>query len=84
MLATPLYTHEATLDFAARMARLLARRLRVPVFVGSSASFAAAGLGGSVEEEAEATQRCVEAVLAYVGRARESGADGTGPDHGQK
>jgi hypothetical protein len=50
-LATTLYSTEATLEFATRMARLLAKKTRLPVYVGSSISLASTTLGGTVEEE---------------------------------
>ena len=41
--------------------------MQLPVYVGNSISFAAAaGAGGSVEEEIEGFKRCVEIILREV------------------
>ncbi|OCK76153.1 hypothetical protein K432DRAFT_306979 [Lepidopterella palustris CBS 459.81] len=65
-LSTPLYTQSSTLDFATRLAKVLAKRVGKPVYVGNSISFAAAGMGGTVEEEMEAFKRCVEVVVGVL------------------
>jgi len=44
-----------------------------PVYVGNSISFAAAGMGGTVEEEMEGFRRCVEVVVGVL--EREEGDD---------
>lgn len=44
------------------MARLFAKKTQLPVYVGSSMSFASTGLGGTVEEEMEAFRKVVEVV----------------------
>ncbi|EOA85437.1 uncharacterized protein SETTUDRAFT_49170, partial [Exserohilum turcica Et28A] len=62
-LSTPLYTHGATLDFTTRLAKVLARKLGKPVYVGNSMSFASAGMGGTVEEEMEGFRRVVGVVV---------------------
>ncbi len=54
------------------MAKLLARKMGKPVYVGNSMSFASAGLGGTVEEEIEGFKKIVEAVLDEVGKAEKS------------
>ncbi|KAJ9638417.1 hypothetical protein H2199_007105 [Coniosporium tulheliwenetii] len=68
-LSTALYTQSQTLDFATRLAKILARRTGKPTYVGNSISFAGAGLGGTVEEEMEGMGKVVEVVLAEVGKA---------------
>ncbi|KAL5116092.1 hypothetical protein ACEQ8H_005988 [Pleosporales sp. CAS-2024a] len=65
-LSTPLFTHGATLDFATRLSKLLARKTDRPVYVGNSISFASAGMGGTVEEEMEGFGRVVEVVLELL------------------
>ncbi|KAF2203095.1 hypothetical protein GQ43DRAFT_447677 [Delitschia confertaspora ATCC 74209] len=65
-LSTTLYTQSYTLDFTTRLAKLLARKLAKPVYVGNSISFASAGMGGTVEEEMEGFRRVVEVVLGVV------------------
>ena len=65
-LSTPLYTYESSVEFASRLAKLLARKTGKPVYVGNSISFASAGMGGTVEEEMEGFKRVVEVVLEEV------------------
>lgn len=65
-LSTPLYTLPSSLDFADRMAKVLARKTGRTVHVGSSVSFASAGNGGSVEEEMEAFRQVVKVVMDQV------------------
>ena len=65
-LSTPLYTQPSTLDFATRLATLLARKTAKPAYVGNSVSFAAAGRGGDVEEEMEGFTRIVDVVMAAL------------------
>lgn len=54
---------EPTLEFTSRLAKLLARKTQLPVYVGNSVSFASAGLGGTVEEEMVAFRSVVEAIM---------------------
>lgn len=63
---TPLYTHNANLDFTTRLAKVLARKTGKPTYVGNSISFASAGMGGTVEEEMEGFRRCVEVVMGLL------------------
>lgn len=65
-LATSLFPHEPTLEFTTRMAKLLARKADLPVYVTNSISFVNAGMGGTVEEEMEAFKNIAEAVLARI------------------
>lgn len=65
-LSTPLFTHGGTLDFTARLSKLLARKAGKPVYVGNSSSFASAGMGGTVEEEMEGFRRVVEVVMELL------------------
>ncbi|KAF2261781.1 hypothetical protein CC78DRAFT_469433 [Lojkania enalia] len=69
-LHTPLYTHSSTLDFTTRLAKVLARKAGKPVYVGNSISFASTGMGGTVEEEMEGFQRCVEVVMGLLEREK--------------
>lgn len=62
-LFTPLYTYESSLEFTTRLAKLLARKVGKPVYVGNSILFASAGMGGSVEEEMEGFKKVVEVVM---------------------
>ncbi|KFH40855.1 hypothetical protein ACRE_084500 [Hapsidospora chrysogenum ATCC 11550] len=65
-LATNLFPHEPTLEFTTRMAKLLARKAGLPVYVTNSISFANAGMGGTVEEEMEVFKNIVEVVLPKI------------------
>lgn len=65
-ISTALCSVEATVEFATRLAKLLARRTGKPVYVGNSVSFASAGWGGSVEEEMEGFKKSVEVVMDEV------------------
>jgi len=65
-LSTPLCVVEPTLEFATRVARLLAKKTQVPVYVGNSISLVDTGLGGSMEEEMEAFRKVVDVVLARL------------------
>ncbi|KND91914.1 hypothetical protein TOPH_03432 [Tolypocladium ophioglossoides CBS 100239] len=62
-LSTTLFSHEPTVEFATRVAKLISRRVQLPVYVTNSVSFADAGMGGTVEEEVEALGSIVEVTL---------------------
>ncbi|KAI5458432.1 hypothetical protein BGZ63DRAFT_426834 [Mariannaea sp. PMI_226] len=68
-LSTTLYSSESTLEFTARLAKLLARRTGLPVYVTNSMSFANAGMGGTVEEEMEAFKCIVQVALERLQKA---------------
>ncbi len=51
------------MEFTTRMAKLLAKKSHMPVYVGNSISLANTGLGGTVEEEMEAFKKVVEVTL---------------------
>ena len=65
-LSTPLYTYESSVEFTTRLAKLLARKVGRPIYVGNSISFASAGMGGTVEEEMEGFKKVVEVVMEEV------------------
>lgn len=50
------------MEFTTRLAKLLARKAQLPVYVTNSMSFANAGMGGTVEEEMEAFKTIVQVV----------------------
>jgi len=60
----------------------LARRTKLPVYLGCSVSFSAAGSGGNVEEEMEGIRNVVETVVARVEAARGTGG-GSGEGGGR-
>ncbi|KAI0422030.1 hypothetical protein F5X98DRAFT_190874 [Xylaria grammica] len=62
-LSTTLYSTEATLEFTIRLAKILAKKVNMPVYVGNSISFASTGLGGTMEEEMEAFKQVVAVAL---------------------
>ena len=57
------------------MAKLIARKTQLPVYVSNSISFEDAGMGGTVEEEMEAFKGIVEVVLDKL-NAQGAGAMG--------
>ncbi|KAI0021885.1 hypothetical protein F4780DRAFT_253666 [Xylariomycetidae sp. FL0641] len=65
-LCTTIYSVEATLEFTTRLARILAKKTQMPVYVANSISFASTGLGGTVEEEMEAFKKVVEVTLSKL------------------
>ncbi|KAI2608537.1 uncharacterized protein GGS25DRAFT_490734 [Hypoxylon fragiforme] len=65
-LSTTIYSVEATLEFTTRLAKILAKKTQMPIYVGNSISFANTGLGGTVEEEMEAFKKVVEVTLAKL------------------
>ncbi|KAL7274856.1 hypothetical protein RUND412_002218 [Rhizina undulata] len=69
-LSTSLYVREQNIETTNRIARILARRLNMPVYVANSMSFVTAGGGGMVEEEMEAVMRVVDIVVEQVERSR--------------
>jgi len=80
-LSTQLYASESSIDFTTRLAKLLARKTKRPIYVGNSMSFAGAGLGGTVEEEMEGFRKVVEVVMDEVqkhdGARLTNGVNGT-------
>ncbi|KAJ8125134.1 hypothetical protein O1611_g8506 [Lasiodiplodia mahajangana] len=62
-LSTTIYSAEATLEFTTRLARIIARKTNMPVYVGNSISFASTGLGGTMEEEMEAFKQVAAVAL---------------------
>lgn len=69
-LATTLFSQELSIEFATRLAKLLARKTGAPVYVTNSVSFANAGMGGTVEEEMEGFKSILDAVLPRIKEAR--------------
>lgn len=71
--ATTLYGSGASAgqaDFAARLARIVARKSGRPCYVGNAVSFAEAGRGGDVEEEMEGLRAVVGVVMGEVERVK--------------
>ena len=71
-ICTPLIPDMATLETTERIARILARRLQVPVYLRNSMNFAAMGAGGSVEEEMGVIRDIVETVVGVWEKDRSS------------
>ena len=65
-LCTTLYAIPSSVDFATRVARIVAKRTGKPSYVGCSAGFG--GVGGEVEEEMEGLKVAVEGILGVIGR----------------
>lgn len=68
------------MEFASRLAKLLARKTNRPVYVGNSISFESAGLGGTVEEEMEGFKRVVEVVMDEVKKSAAGQLDNAAND----
>ncbi|KAL0640165.1 hypothetical protein Q9L58_000723 [Maublancomyces gigas] len=73
-LSTPLYIREQTLENATRIAKILAKRLAIPVYVGNSMNFSGAGGGGMVEEEMEGVRKVIDVVMNEARKIREEWA----------
>ncbi|KAI5867176.1 hypothetical protein GGS23DRAFT_547196 [Durotheca rogersii] len=65
-LSTAIYSVEATLEFTTRLAKILAKKTHMPVYVANSISLASTGLGGTVEEEMEAFRSVVDVALGKL------------------
>lgn len=65
-IATTLFSAEASLEFTTRVAKLVARKTQLPVYVTNSISLESMGMGGTVEEEMEAFKGVAEAVLSTL------------------
>jgi hypothetical protein len=59
VISTPLSTSGSSIDYATRMAKILARRMRQPVYVGCSMNFA----GTTAEEEMEGITKLVDQIM---------------------
>lgn len=66
-LCTPLFNVPSSADFATRMAKILARKMRRPVYVGCSVE--TSGLTG--EEEMELFKRTIEVIMQQFRTSRE-------------
>ncbi|OAQ67784.1 20S proteasome chaperone domain-containing protein [Pochonia chlamydosporia 170] len=69
-LSTTLFSSESSVEITTRLAKLLARRTQLPVYVTNSMSFANAGMGGTVEEEMEAFKNIVSVTVDKLRAAR--------------
>ncbi|KAL7266528.1 hypothetical protein RUND412_010924 [Rhizina undulata] len=79
-LSTSLYIREQNIETTNRIARILARRLHMPVYVANSMNFVTTGGGGMVEEEMEAVMRVVDVIVEQVERSRGKEAGGEGAE----
>ena len=59
VISTPLATSGSSIDYATRMAKILARRMRQPVYVGCSMNFA----GTTADEEMEGFTTAVDQII---------------------
>lgn len=69
-MSTPLYTLPSSLDFTTRMAKILARKTKIPCYVGSSINLGTAAGGGTVEEEMEAFRLIVDVAMKGVEKSK--------------
>jgi hypothetical protein len=74
-MSTPLYNQPSSLDFATRMAKVIALQTGRPCYVGSSINLSGAAGGGTVEEEMEALRAVVDVVTTAIERASEASND---------
>lgn len=61
MLSTTIYSSPGSVEYTARTAKILARRMKTPVYVGGSIE--PATMGVMAEEEIEGVKRIVEVVV---------------------
>ncbi|KKA30537.1 hypothetical protein TD95_003627 [Thielaviopsis punctulata] len=67
-VSTVLYAVESTVELTTRLAKMVARKTGLPVYVSNSMSLESTGMGGSAEEEFEAFKRVVEVVTAELAK----------------
>lgn len=65
------------------MAKILARKVGKPVYVGNSMSFAAAGRGGDVEEEMEGFRMVVGVVMEELRKVEDSDEESSEDDESE-
>ena len=63
-LCTALYAQPSTVDFATRVAKVVARKLKKPIYVGWSGELGA--VGAQVEEEMEGLRKAIETILGVL------------------
>ena len=63
VLSTALYSVSSNIDFATRVAKIVARKTGKPTYVGCSVSFA----GATVEEEIEGVKIAIDAIIREIG-----------------
>lgn len=73
-MCTNIYVEENSLEFAARLARLVVKRTQQPVYVSGSLSLDRMGLGGTVEEVLEAFQAVTAPLLPLLPKPLQNGA----------
>ncbi|MCJ1456885.1 hypothetical protein MMC28_007251 [Mycoblastus sanguinarius] len=66
-LCTPLYAMPSSVDFATRVAKILARKTGKPTYVGCSAVFG----GGQIEEEMAGVRAAVDGVMKALDEYKE-------------
>jgi Proteasome assembly chaperone 4 len=59
VISTAIYSSDSSIDYASRVARILARKTALPVYVGCSMNFS----GLTVEEEMEGLTKVIETVM---------------------
>ena len=69
-MSTTMYSQPSTLDFTTRMAKVLARKAKMPCYVGNSIDLHAAAGGGSVEEEMEVFRAIIGVVTEALERVQ--------------
>jgi hypothetical protein len=59
IISTAIYSSDSSIDYASRVAKILARKTALPVYVGCSMNFS----GLTVEEEMEGLRKIIEMVM---------------------
>jgi len=59
VISTTIYSSDSSIDYAGRVAKILARKTALPVYVGCSMNFS----GLTVEEEMEGLTKVIETVI---------------------
>ncbi|KAF2665605.1 hypothetical protein BT63DRAFT_482531 [Microthyrium microscopicum] len=65
-VSTALFSQLETIDFATRLAKVLAKRSGLPTYVGNSVSFASMSRGGDFQDETTAFGQIVQVVLEQI------------------
>ena len=67
-LCTTLYAQPNTVDFATRIAKIVAKRTAKPTYVAFSGDLG--GVGRQVEEEMEGLRKAVDAIMGVIGHEK--------------
>ncbi len=74
VISTPLYTFSSSIDYASRTAKILSRKMSLPVYVGCSINFS----GITTDEEMEGLSKVVAVIMGKWEEHRQKQHDPTG------